>query len=226
MIKKVSPEEKKWFFDALYPLQDKILALIKSDKFYLTGGTCLSRFYYHHRLSEDLDFFFIGDKYDLADFEIEFAGIAKRLKSNFEMSVNVNEKSFKRAFLEKENLTLKLEFIFEPFPVIGKRKKIKSFLIDTTENIAVNKITAVYSRKTVKDYFDLYFLLKEFSLEELIKKSELKMIPPAFEDLIISTENVLFEGEVLSMANVTEKEFSDFAKKLINDILEYAKGDK
>jgi hypothetical protein len=42
--------------------QRKFLTLFNEEKslykkFYLTGGTALSEFYLHHRLSEDLDFF-------------------------------------------------------------------------------------------------------------------------------------------------------------------------
>lgn len=43
----------------LYPLQDKILQIVgdNNEKFYLTGGTALSRVYLNHRYSDDLDFF-------------------------------------------------------------------------------------------------------------------------------------------------------------------------
>ena len=39
-------------------LQDRVLELIFSQEqeFYLTGGTCLSRFYQEKRYSDDLDF--------------------------------------------------------------------------------------------------------------------------------------------------------------------------
>ena len=41
----------------LYSLQDKVLDIIfKTENiFYLTGGTCLSRFYQEKRYSDDLD---------------------------------------------------------------------------------------------------------------------------------------------------------------------------
>lgn len=46
----------------LTPIQRLVLtefskSLVFRQKFYLTGGTALSAFYLHHRLSEDLDFF-------------------------------------------------------------------------------------------------------------------------------------------------------------------------
>ncbi len=43
----------------LYSLQDKVLDIIFNigSIFYLTGGTCLSRFYQEKRYSDDLDLF-------------------------------------------------------------------------------------------------------------------------------------------------------------------------
>jgi len=46
----------------LNPDQELILKVLAHEKlfvknFYLTGGTALSEYYLHHRISEDLDFF-------------------------------------------------------------------------------------------------------------------------------------------------------------------------
>ena len=43
----------------LYPLQDGVMNTISKCgvRFFLTGGTALSRAYYNHRYSDDLDFF-------------------------------------------------------------------------------------------------------------------------------------------------------------------------
>jgi len=49
----------EYYEENLYPLQDGVLNIIsRSDTdFFLTGGTALSRAYYNHRYSDDLDFF-------------------------------------------------------------------------------------------------------------------------------------------------------------------------
>ena len=73
MIKKVSEEENSYYRSKLYPLQDEVLALLSNELFYLTEGTCLSRFYFNHRFSEELDFFFDGNCNPLSQFEGEFA---------------------------------------------------------------------------------------------------------------------------------------------------------
>ncbi|MEZ4870161.1 MAG: nucleotidyl transferase AbiEii/AbiGii toxin family protein [Caldilineaceae bacterium] len=51
-------EEITYYQEVLYPLQDVVFAIVRvyEQKLYLTGGTALARCYFHHRLSEDLDF--------------------------------------------------------------------------------------------------------------------------------------------------------------------------
>ena len=48
----------KKYYENLYKLQDEILKVFfeNSNEFYLTGGTCLNRFYINKRYSDDLDF--------------------------------------------------------------------------------------------------------------------------------------------------------------------------
>src|SRR4051794_23764818 len=55
--------DKVFYFERLYPLQDRILAVLTGvdTGFYLTGGTAASRGYLQHRLSDDLDFFVNDD---------------------------------------------------------------------------------------------------------------------------------------------------------------------
>jgi len=221
IIEKIADDEKSWYESILYPMQDSVLAQMNSEKFYLTGGTCLSRFYYHHRFSDDLDFFFQGGQNDLSEFEVEFARIISSISPLGRIQVTVNEKTFKRAFIHTDQVTLKIEFIYEPFPTIGSPVRTNNFFIDTRLNIAVNKITAVYSRKTPKDYFDLFFLLRDFSLDELLLGAEKKMIPPRFEELIISLESSFWEGHVKTALNITEAEFVSFTKSLIKQLLDH-----
>ena len=48
----------------LYPLQDGVLKCVEECRtdFFLTGGTALSRVFYDHRYSDDLDFFVCADE--------------------------------------------------------------------------------------------------------------------------------------------------------------------
>ena len=223
MIRKATCEEIDFFENRLYLLQDELLKQLEKEKFYLTGGTCLSRFYLGHRYSEDLDFFFDGNKFAQLDFEQDFISFATKIRNCCEAEITVNEKTFKRMFAKKEEKVLKLEFVFEPYPRIGDVVRKDNFLIDTEENIAVNKLTAIYSRKTAKDFYDLYFLLKRYELNDLIKKAEIKMVPPDYEGLLVSLKESLLEGEILAKLPIVESLFFEFIEDLINKLLDYAK---
>lgn len=52
-----------YYEENLYKLQNGVLNIVKElgTPFYLTGGTALSRGYYKHRYSDDLDFFVNND---------------------------------------------------------------------------------------------------------------------------------------------------------------------
>lgn len=223
VIKKLNAEEIEFYENRLYPIQDEVLGLLDQERFYLTGGTCLSRFYFNHRYSEDLDFFFDGTLYSAAQFEIDYLSYVSKIKSSYEVEITVTGEHFKRLFIKKDDITLKMEFIYEPYPRIDRVLRNKNFFIDSKENIAVNKLTAVYTRKTAKDFFDLYFLLKEFDLNTLLKKTEIKLVTPAYENLIVSLQNSFFEGEVLTPLKINEIDFLDFVDLLIHNLHEYAK---
>ena len=49
----------KYYREKLYPFQDGVLNIVKKSgtPFYLTGGAALSRGYFDHRYSYDLDLF-------------------------------------------------------------------------------------------------------------------------------------------------------------------------
>jgi len=228
-IKKATPQEKEFYYKNLYPLQDIVLEAIQNDAFYLTGGTALSRFYFQHRFSDDLDFFYDGLNYPKENFNLSFREIVYRLETNIDnIEITLDGEIFKRLFVKRGDVPLKLEFVYENYKTVGVKKKYKGALIDSLENICANKIGAVSDRLAVKDFLDLFFLLKEIDLNQAIKWSELKRVPPDYEGIMMSTGNLLkspysLEGEVLILRDLSEKEFSAFIKKLVGELLSYAK---
>ena len=224
MYRLATQAQRKYYNEFMYPWQDEIFAMIQSRKFYLTGGTCLSRFYYQHRYSDDLDFFFDGINYTKEEFEIEFREIYNRIAHKYKALLKVNSESFKRIILESNKGELKIEFIFEPVAFINKRIETdKGILIDTKENIFGNKITALYGRKAFKDYIDLYFLMKDFRLEDGIKWSEEKMVPIDYEGATFCLLDGQMHGDVWLLKKIDTNDFEMFTKNLITDLLNYAK---
>ena len=154
-------------WDPLYALQDWALARFKevSHGLHLTGGTALSRGYYQHRDSEDLDLF----ANDAPDFGLWRDRCLEALLraapgAGLRLETVLREERFGRAFLHGP-VSLKLEFVNDvPFrvgqpwnhPILGP--------LDTKENILANKISALVDRQEPKDLADIYWLCCRDSL--------------------------------------------------------------
>ncbi len=150
--------QQAYFLHKLYPLQDEVLKLAThvKTKFYLTGGTALSRAWLNHRYSDDLDFFLNND----AEFNTEVEKLYQCLKASFnENLINlIDSAHFHRWVIKNNDITLKIEMIND----VGFRKgtPVSTTLFyqtDTWENIASNKISAL-NRNEPKDIADLIFI--------------------------------------------------------------------
>ena len=142
-------------------LQQKVLKLFKDstlkDQFYWTGGTLLSAMYLHHRQSKDLDFF--SDKAFAYSQVLTFV---LRLKDKLKLTEVEQIKIFDRyEFFLHNKETLRLEFVFYPYPRLKARNQRQGIYIDSLDDIAANKAMAFFDRNDPKDLFDLYFILKK-----------------------------------------------------------------
>ncbi|MEW6001209.1 MAG: nucleotidyl transferase AbiEii/AbiGii toxin family protein [Nitrospirota bacterium] len=143
-----------------------------AKKFYMTGGTALAAFYLQHRLSDDLDFFF--------EDEVEGEVILSFLRTipdirDLRLERKFDRKIFLIHFGDGEDL--KVEFTRYPFKRIHPFYTIDGIQIDSMPDILINKLAALSDRKDVKDYVDIYFILKEnpdLAIEDMIIKTEQK----------------------------------------------------
>jgi len=222
MLRVASKEERSFYEQKLYPLQDEVLKTIKTGKLYLSGGTALSRFHYNHRYSDDLDFFFDGYNFKQEEFGITVNGILNTISEKFEVEAITKSDLFIRAFVKNSETVLKLEFIFENYKCVGIREKSQGVIIDSKENLSVNKLTTIYDRRTVKDYVDLFFLLKEFDLKSVAKWAEHKIVPLDYEDVLTAFASFKLEGTALLIKEIKEEEFNGFVKNLLKEMVEYA----
>jgi len=158
----------------LYELQDKVLDVVfKTESiFYLTGGTCLNRFYQEKRYSDDLDFFtHINDDFNRAVKEIRNA-----LVKLFDIDIEVNSKDFIR--IKVDNF-LQIDFINDRVMRYGKTIHLDNgYIVDNYINILANKITAVVSRDSVKDIFDIYLIDKfyEYNWDDILNIAHKKAV--------------------------------------------------
>lgn len=163
----------------LTPFQQKFLDIIATNNyitkhFYFTGGTVLSEFYLHHRLSEDFDLF--------SENEVSFSPVSSFLKSHSqELGINkIDHRPFMGLhsfilFLENDQ-KFKIDFNYYPYPRIDVGKKYKNLEFDSLYDIAVNKVHTVYMNPRTRDYIDLFFIFKEtdFKWKKLILDAKAK----------------------------------------------------
>jgi predicted nucleotidyltransferase component of viral defense system len=164
-----------FFYDRLYPLKDRVLALIHplETGLYLSGGTAASRGYLNHRFSDDIDLFADDDKnFGLWAERVIQAISGAKIR---EISIGLREERFFRLTLIRDDVALKIEMINDVPSRVGaiKDHPILGWL-DSAENILANKITALLDREEPKDYADIWGFcqLKGLSLEDAISGAQ------------------------------------------------------
>jgi predicted nucleotidyltransferase component of viral defense system len=161
----------------LTPTQEQILTIIAdepyfSKTFYMTGGTALSAFYYHHRESEDIDLF-TQQPFDQTFVQ---SWMTKQQKiHNWKLTYT---QVFERQTYEiswKDHVG-KIDFVRYDFRRLSPSTiQYKNIAVDSLPDIAVNKLLSISQRTAVKDYVDLYFLLpKDFTWWDLMGSVEKK----------------------------------------------------
>lgn len=169
----------------LLKIQDTVLEAFYSSPefpFVLSGGTALSRYYLHHRESEDLDFFC---KNIILDFEYIYRIINLYLRTKGFICEEIERADIKGQIKyiifvvsPANGLSLKMDFIEDPFsgmwePVMRRDYTDSPVLIDALDLIYYRKLYAVtYGKQSltdrVKDLVDLYFLNEIKPIFEMI----------------------------------------------------------
>lgn len=200
------------FYDILDKKRLEVLPLLGEFKedFYLAGGTALA-LQLGHRDSVDFDFF--------TDKNIDTNKLFKKVKKVFK------GRTIKKIQEEKNTLTviiddnIKISFFTYNYPllevfVIEKHLKLASIL-----DISCMKLSAIISRSTLKDYVDLYFVLQELKLTQLLEgvvrkfsSIDYNLILKSlvyFDDII--DEPIIFKNN----KSVSKGELEDFFEKIV-----------
>ena len=149
MYEKVINAKTKRVLESL----DKIEAI---KNFYLAGGTALA-LQLGHRKSIDLDLFSRKD-FSTGELKTILSQIGKlKVYSEEERTLNASINGVKISFLGYKYKML--------FPLVEYGKNLK---LANIRDIACMKIDAISSRGNKKDFIDFYFLLKEYSLKEIL----------------------------------------------------------
>lgn len=138
--------------------QLKLLQLLSGESFirncYLAGGTCLA-LYLGHRLSFDFDFFIPAD-FDTSQIVSILNGLGKYERGN-------EEKNTVNGLLNG----VRVSFLGYKYDIIDEFSHYKSIRLAGIRDIASMKLEAIAGRGSKKDFVDMFFLLKQFSLVQI-----------------------------------------------------------
>lgn len=143
----------------IYPktleLLRKVMATASLNPFTLVGGTALA-LQAGHRISVDLDLF-TSEKFEeeaVLGALRNFGEVQNLSRSRQSLSMEINE--------------IKVDVFCFAHELMGRSHTVEAVRLLKPEAIASMKLLAICNRGTRKDFVDLYFLLKEYSLEKLI----------------------------------------------------------
>jgi predicted nucleotidyltransferase component of viral defense system len=166
--------------EILTPLQAAFLshffATDVSRRFFLTGGTALAAFHLQHRLSKDLDLFTLDDD-ALQDADRVMGEVIQDLGLTIGRARRVEH--FRQWHLvlpdEAPDHFLQVDMVREFGPQFGEREQAGVVIVDSVENIGVNKVNAILGRTASKDFVDLYFILQAgYDFQDLFAKARHK----------------------------------------------------
>lgn len=147
------------------------------EGFYLAGGTALA-LQLGHRDSIDFDFF-RPESFDTA-------------KLFEHVSWCCRTSTLRKQQEEKNTLTLliddeiQLSFFSYDYPLLNPVQKYEGLELASIEDIAAMKLTTITSRSTLKDYVDLYYILQDHRLSDLLR-CVIQKFPTANQNLILKS---------------------------------------
>lgn len=156
------------------------LDVIKKN-FYLAGGTALALIY-GHRKSIDLDFF-TRENFDNKK-------ILKEIKKNFDIKILSQEDDTLHILIDNVKLSFFKYDYKVLFPFVKYNKDIN---LASPIDIGCMKIDAISDRGLKKDFIDLFFILKEYKLSELLDYFEKKYKNNDYSSLHILKSLVYFD---------------------------------
>lgn len=168
--------------DRIIKYQQKALGLLadKADDFYLAGGTALSKVYFQHRKSYDLDFF--TKKFSAQIISNIINLLSESLNLKISLVQEQNKKDMARIAVYHIHIgkreVLKIDFVEDFFEFLKPLKIVDGIAVLSLEDIYLRKVFAITGglerkdtigrkilkggREEAKDFYDLYVLSNTF----------------------------------------------------------------
>jgi predicted nucleotidyltransferase component of viral defense system len=125
------------------------------NDFYLVGGTALS-LQIGHRISVDIDLF--------TNQSFDSNMLSAELKQKYNFKENLNRGYFLQGQIDGVKVDI-LKYPYKPLNPIIEVEKVRMVV---AADISSMKMAAITNRGRKRDFIDLFFLLKQFSLKQII----------------------------------------------------------
>lgn len=203
------------FYEILDKKRQDILPLFEklSESFYLAGGTALA-LQIGHRDSIDFDFFTNED--------IDTAKLFENLKEIFtghELLITQEENNTLAVIIDSE---IKVSFMTYKYELLKSLTKELYINLASMEDIACMKLSAINARATQKDYVDIFYLLKHFTLSEILEFAKQKF--PNLDTNLILKSLVYFDDvelEPIKFAEGMEVEFEEIKNFIETEVAKH-----
>jgi predicted nucleotidyltransferase component of viral defense system len=137
-----------------FQVLETLCSIKELSDFSLAGGTALA-LQIGHRISVDLDFF------GRCDFETQ---LILDLLESFKPKIISQNKNILILNIQD----IKVDFVNYRYPLLSEAITEGTIRLLAKEDIAAMKLAAIAGRGRKRDFYDLYYLLKYFSLHEMI----------------------------------------------------------
>ena len=208
----------------LSSLQRRVVDLFfeSTGGFFLTGGAALAAFHLRHRRTRDLDFFTTDD----AAFEGAIRGFTEACRR---AGLSVEEKTaaprFRRYVVSDGKETLPVDLVRDvEYQVRPEKPRQGSIVVDSIEDLLVNKVCAILSRCEVRDVVDLFFLDAEgYRVVDALDGARRKDVGATPENLAFVLSQVEVLGAPRDLVRpVTRDQLEGFVRRLRADLARLA----
>jgi len=188
----------------LMVLQTLFDGSLRNRDYFFTGGTALSEFYLQHRYSDDLDIFTRVKR----DMRTDYTEVKRVLEDKgLEVFSEREGDEFVRFFVRETGdleKGLKVELCRDVGAQMSPPILVEGVIVDSFEDIAVNKVCAIFGRTEIKDFVDLFFILRDskFSLDYLVGRAKEKEAAFDTEDGALEFATKLLEVKDLQLHNI------------------------
>ncbi len=185
------------------------------ERFYLAGGTGLA-LQIGHRDSVDFDFF-SRESFDTAAL---FEEIREMFAAHHLLKTQ-DERDTLSVMLDE---SVSISFFGFPYPLVADVVETAELRLASIADIGCMKLSAITSRATLKDYVDLFFILRTLPLSELLADASEKF-PQLDQNLIL--KSLVYFDDITDTAikympgyEVPREEIRDTLQRIVKEFVD------